>query len=82
MKFLSFIFFLFLGLWLAGIVLRALLARWLTRKAAEFNRTASQARHRARTRGRAEGDVTVEAAPESKRVNRSVGEYVDFEEVK
>jgi type II secretory pathway pseudopilin PulG len=83
MKFLTFLFFLFAGLWLAGLVGRALLGRWLRRKAEQFNAAAQQAQKEARSRGRREGEVTVETVSSAaeKKVNRSVGEYVEFEEV-
>ncbi len=76
-------FFLFAGIWLLGIVLRSLLAGWLRRRTAEYNRAAKEAQREGQRQGRREGEVTVEAtrAAAEKKVNRGVGEYVEFEEI-
>jgi short subunit dehydrogenase-like uncharacterized protein len=83
MKFLTFLFFFFLVLWFVGLILRATFSRWLRRRAAEFNKAAQAAQKEARTRGRKEGEITVENTrpAEEKKVSRQAGEYVDFEEI-
>lgn len=85
MKFLMFLFFLFLALWFAGLLLRATFSRWLRRCTEEIDRTAKEAGRRTQggaRRGR-EGEVSVETtqAAISKKVSRSVGDYVEFEEI-
>ncbi|MDR1671837.1 MAG: DUF4834 family protein [Alistipes sp.] len=83
MKFFTFLAFLFLGIWFAGLVIRATFSRWLRRRTEEFNRAAQAAQRQARTRGRREGEVIVENTHtgDAKKVARGVGEYVDFEEI-
>ena len=79
----TFLFFLFAGIWFVGLIIRAALGRWLRKRAEEYNRAAQRAQREARRSGRREGEVTVEAtrAAAEKKVNRGVGEYVEFEEV-
>lgn len=83
MGFLYFIFFLVIAIWLFGLIFRATVSRWLRRRTEEYERAVKQARREAERRGRREGEVRVEAgeASRSKRVSRSVGDYVEFEEV-
>ncbi len=83
MKLLAFLGFFLLGIWFVGLILRATFSRWLRRRTEEYNRAAKEAQRQARTRGRREGDVTVEATRASveKKVRGGVGEYVEFEEV-
>ena len=86
MGFLKFLFFAIVGIWLLGLIIRAVFSRWLRRRTEEYNRAAENARKEARRQARSnrrEGEVTVdatEAVPE-KKVSRGVGEYVEFEEV-
>jgi len=84
MKFLMFIACVLFGIWFAGLVLRATLSRWLRRRTEEYQRAAERARRAERTRRSREGDVTIETQGDAarKKVNRAVGEYVDFEETK
>lgn len=85
MGFLYFLFFLVVGIWLFGLVFRATVNRWLRKRTEEYNRAANEARQEAkrRSRGKREGEVTIEAgeAAMRKKVSRSVGDYVEFEEV-
>lgn len=84
MAFLKFIFFLLVGFWLVGLIFRATFTRWFNKRAAEYERSARQAQREAQkqARGRREGDVIVEnTGTVRKRVSRSVGDYVEFEEV-
>jgi small-conductance mechanosensitive channel len=72
--------------WFVGLILRAVIARWLRVKTEAFNRAAQAAQKEARrqARGHREGQVTVENTrpAEAPRVARGVGEYVSFEEIK
>jgi type II secretory pathway pseudopilin PulG len=74
-----------LVVWSVGWLLRMLFRRWLTSKVNEFNRAAGQAQREARrqARGGREGDVTVEGdgSGTAQKVQRDVGEYVEFEEI-
>lgn len=75
-----------LVIWCAGWIIRLLFRRWLGRKVEEFNRAAGEAQKEARrqARGNREGDVTVDggdSANGAQKVNRDVGEYVEFEEI-
>ncbi len=85
MKILTFLFFLFAGIWFVGLILRTTFSRWLHRRTEEYNRAAKAARKEAqrRARGNREGEVTIETteAAFAKKVSRGVGEYVEFEEV-
>lgn len=85
MKFLTFLFFLFVGVWFVGLLMRAVVSRWLRKRTEEFRRASRQAQKEAQrqARGHREGEVTVEAtsAAAGKKVNRGVGEYVEFEEI-
>ncbi len=71
--------------WFVGLIIRATFSRFLRRQTEAYNRAAKEAQREAQrqARGRREGDVTVEATRRSteKKVNRSVGEYVEFEEI-
>lgn len=87
-KFLSFIFYTIITLWLLGLLGRWLMRRWLRKKQREFSEQfgggAQYQRNRSsrRQNGR-EGDVRVQqTARIEKKVSGNVGEYVDFEEVK
>jgi len=84
MKFLMFLACVLFGIWFAGLVLRATLSRWLRRRTEEYRRAAERAQREARASRSREGDVTVESQGDAarKKVNRSVGEYVEFEETK
>ena len=82
---LKFLFIFLAVIWFVGLILRATFSRFLRRSAEQYNRAAKEAQREAQrqARGRREGEVTVEAARTAteKKVNRSVGEYVEFEEV-
>ena len=84
---LEFLVITILTIWLVGLLGRWLLQRWLQRKQREF---AAQfggggqpgGRAQGRRNTRPEGDVSVQqTAPIHKKVNRGVGDYVEFEEV-
>lgn len=86
MGFWSILFLVLLGLYLFGLTVKVLFRMWIVRTARRFQQR--QAGGAFRTSGRAsarqkpEGDVTVQrTAPPQKRVSKSVGDYVDFEEV-
>ncbi len=86
MAFLKFLFFVIVGIWLVGLILRAVFSRWLRRRTEEYNRAAENARKEASRQargGRREGEVTVELTESTveKKVSHGVGEYVEFEEV-
>lgn len=83
MRFLIFLAFLLFGIWFVGLIARATLSRWLRKRTEEYNRAAKEARRQASARGKHEGEVTVETtrAAAEKKVNRGVGEYVEFEEI-
>ncbi len=76
-----------LTIWLAGLLGRWLLQRWLQKKQREFagqfgGGGQPRGRSSARRSDRPEGDVSVQqTAPIQKKVNKSVGDYVEFEEV-
>lgn len=69
--------------WFVGLILRATFSRWLRLRTEEFDRAARRARKEANARGRREGDVIIEGTGVvgEKKVNRTVGEYVEFEEI-
>jgi Na+-transporting methylmalonyl-CoA/oxaloacetate decarboxylase gamma subunit len=85
MAILKFLFFLLVAVWFVSLILRATFNRFLRKNAEAYNRAAKEAQRQAQRQARSkrEGDVTVEASrgAVSKRVNRGVGEYVEFEEV-
>ncbi|MDR2882877.1 MAG: DUF4834 family protein [Alistipes sp.] len=80
----KFLIILLLVVWFVGLIIRATLSRFLRRQTEAYQRAAKEAQRQARARGKREGDVTVEAARSQtdKKVNRGVGEYVEFEEIK
>lgn len=86
MKFLTFLFFLLAGFWFVGLIFRTIFSSWLRKRTEEYRRAAKAAQKEAQrqARGRREGEVTVETTQTAagKKVNRSVGEYVEFEEIK
>jgi len=84
MKFLTVLFFIFLGIWLFGLIARAVVAGWLRRRTEEFNRAAREAQDEARRRGRREGEIIIETTETTveKKISRNVGDYVEFEEIK
>jgi len=87
---LTVLFFIIAGFYLAGLLGRLLLGHWIRKKQREFGEggfsrtyTWSTGRRDASER-KTEGDVTVsrtQASPE-KKINRDVGDYVDYEEIK
>ena len=78
---LKFLFFALVAFWLVGLILRASLSRWLTKRTEEYNRAAKQAQRQAK--GKREGDVVIERThtETGKKVRRDVGDYVEFEEI-
>lgn len=85
MVFLKFLLIFLAVVWFVGLVIRATFSRWLRKRTEEFNRAAKEAQRETQRQahGRREGEVTVESTgvAAEKKVNRSVGEYVEFEEV-
>lgn len=91
---LSFLFFMILGFYLLGIVGRLLLRMWVRRVQRQFeqgqgggtySKTYSWGRGGAAQRAetRPEGDVVIQApATTEKKINKTVGDYVDYEEIK
>lgn len=90
---LSFILFLIIGFYVAGLIGRVLLRRWIMRKQKEFEqggnpffRTytwSSGSQTRNDSQPKPEGKVTVEQTRVTeKRVSGEVGDYVDYEEIK
>lgn len=112
MAFLSFIFYLFLGLWLFGIISRWLLKAWILKKQRQMQEQMDKNGGQGQpfTGGffsfgpggarfgsygnpgsgpsspenkKPEGEITIETTEEPKtQVNKKIGEYVDFEEIK
>ena len=89
---LTILFFIVVGIYLMGLVGRLALGYWLRKKQREFAES-GQARGYSRnytwggrkaSRSRAEGDVTVQQTQASprKKINKNVGDYVDYEEIK
>lgn len=89
---LSFILFLIIGFYVAGLIGRVLLRRWIMRKQKEFEQggnpffrayTWSGNQTRNDSQRKPEGKVTVEQTRVTeKRVSGEVGDYVDYEEIK
>jgi hypothetical protein len=90
---LSFILFLIIGFYVAGLIGRVLLRRWIMRKQKEFEqggnpffRTytwSSGSQTRNDSQPKPEGKITVEQTRVTeKRVSGEVGDYVDYEEIK
>ena len=90
---LSVILFLIIGFYVAGLIGRVLLRRWIMRKQKEFEqggnpffRTytwSSGSQTRNDSQRKPEGKVTVEQTRVTeKRVSGEVGDYVDYEEIK
>ena len=89
---LSFIFFLIVGFYLAGLLGRLLLRRWIIRKQKEFEQggnpffrtyTWGGGGHSRNAKPKPEGKVTVEQTRMTqKRVSGDVGDYVEYEEIK
>lgn len=96
--FLSFIFYCIVGFYLLGFLGRLALRFWLRRMQKRYEQNPNGANFRSYTWGfgngnnqqqqqqdqqkKSEGQVTVEAKEQAKRVNKNIGEYVDFEEIK
>lgn len=86
---LTVLFFIIAGFYLAGLLGRLLLGYWIRKKQKEFGgggftRTYTWGGRREASGRKPEGDVTVsrtQASPE-KKINRNVGDYVDYEEIK
>ena len=95
MAFLTTVFFVLFGLYIFGLVVKVLFRVWIVRKARQFQQGGggnfrtytwgtggANGGQESRPRRKPEGAVTVEqAAPRQKRVSKSVGDYVEFEEV-
>ncbi len=84
MVFLKFLLIFLAVIWFVGLIIRATFSRFLRRQTEAYQHAAKEAQRQARSRGKREGDVTVEATQTagSKKVSRNVGEYVEFEEIK
>ena len=84
MGFLKVLFIFLAVVWFVGLIIRATFSRFLRKQTEAYQRAAKEAQRQARARGKREGEVTVEATRDAtgKKVNRSVGEYVEFEEIK
>ena len=89
---LTILFFIVVGIYLMGLVGRLALGYWIRKKQREFaesgqaggfSRTYTWGGRKA-SRSRAEGDVTVQRTQASprKKINKNVGDYVDYEEIK
>lgn len=89
---LTVLFFIIVGFYLLGLLGRLALSYWIRKKQREFaeggspggfSRTYAWGGRRS-PRPRPEGDVSVqqtEASPQ-KKINKNVGDYVDYEEIK
>ena len=85
-------FFLIVGFYLAGLLGRLLLRRWIIRKQKEFEQggnpffrtyTWGGGGHSRNAKPKPEGKVTVEQTRMTqKRVSGDVGDYVEYEEIK
>ena len=85
MGFLGVILIIILAFWLLGVIGRWLLRLWLLRKQREFAErfggNAHAGGYHNGPKARPEGDVDVrQTARIEKKVNRNVGDYVEFEE--
>ncbi len=84
--FLSVVFVIIIGFYLAGILGRWLLRYWITKKLGNiqgFGRTNTQGGYARSEQYQKEGEVRIDRRQASaKRVNSQVGDYIDFEEVK
>ena len=88
-KFFEFIIITILVIWALGFFGRLLLRYWLKKKQKEFAQQFGQAAGgfsqtgaRSRKQAKREGEVSVEQTLRvEKKVNKGVGEYVEFEEV-
>jgi Na+-transporting methylmalonyl-CoA/oxaloacetate decarboxylase gamma subunit len=84
--FAKFLIIFFIVVWFVGLIIRATFSRFLRKQTEAYQQAAKKAQREAerKARGNREGDVTVEAtrAAAEKKVNRGVGEYVEFEEIK
>ncbi len=85
---LTFLFFLIAGFYLMSLLGRVFFSHWIRKKQREFTEGKGDF-FRTYTWGRSErpkqteGDITVSATRQTeKKINKNVGEYVDFEEVK
>lgn len=92
--FLSFIFYCIIGFYLLGFLGRLALRLWIRRiqKRYEQNPNGSNfkgyswnfgaGQQQQQQEQKSEGEVTIKTPEQQKRVNKNIGEYVDFEEVK
>ena len=82
---LTILFFIVVGIYLMGLVGRRKEQREFAEsgQAGGFSRTYTRGGRKA-SRSRAEGDVTVQQTQASprKKINKNVGDYVDYEEIK
>lgn len=86
--FLTFIFITILVIWVLGQLGRIFVRRWLAKKQREFAQQfggpqpGGQPRNQSRRQSKKEGEVVVQqTAHLEKKVSKSVGDYVEFEEV-
>lgn len=85
-SFITFIFVSIFVIWLLGLVGRWLLRYWLQKKqrqfAEQFGGAQQQQTRGNRRQNRREGEVSVQQTVRvEKKVNKEVGDYVEFEEV-
>lgn len=86
---LTFLFFLIAGFYLISLLGRVFFSHWIRKKQRQFSEGKGDS-FRAYTWGqtdrsskRSEGDITVSTTRQTeKKINKNVGDYVDFEEVK
>jgi len=86
---LTFLFFLIAGFYLISLLGRVFFSHWIRKKQRQFSEGKGDF-FRAYTWGqtdrsskRSEGDITVSTTRQTeKKINKNVGDYVDFEEVK
>ena len=86
MGFFKFLFIFLAVVWFVGLIFRATFGRFLRKQTEAYQKAAKAAQKEAQrqARSRKEGEITVETTRDAggKKVNRSVGEYVEFEEIK
>ena len=86
---LTFLFFLIAGFYLISLLGRVFFSHWIRKKQRQFSEgkgdffRAYTWRQTDRSSKRSEGDITVSTTRQTeKKINKNVGDYVDFEEVK
>lgn len=90
MKFLTVIFFIFVGFWLLGLIGRLVLPWWIGKKQREFQQHfgggagSGGYRQGQQQQRKEEGEVTISSktAQNEHHVNRDIGDYVEYEDMK